>query len=178
MVSTDNKLLFTIEQYGLQNGPDILRASRAVGLELSYCCALLEMESGGRNIFGGDPWNSNEFPRGAALPSSWDESVVTRTKYTYYKMRRNKGMQPNGVGPCQLTSAGLQIAAEKRGGCWKPLHNMEIGFTLLKELIDKNGEQLGYQEYNGSGPAAEAYGRNATGLQIQWHKIFVSHGIG
>jgi hypothetical protein len=177
VISTDNKLVFVIEQYGLQNGADCLKASRAVGLDLSYCCALLEMESGGRNIFGGDPWNPREYPKGAALPVSWSETPVTRAKYTYYKLRRNRGMQPNGVGPCQLTSAGVQMLAEDKGGCWKPLHNMEIGFGLLKRLITINGKFMGYQEYNGSGPAAEAYARNATGLQIQWHNLFVSHGL-
>jgi len=167
-MTTDQKLERAISSR-LANAAAIISAARNSGLKLSVACASLEKESSGRNVFGGDPWNQSVYPRGPALFDSWKESPVTRAKYTVYKMRRALGMQPNGVGPCQLTSVGLQIDAQKAGGCWKPYPNMLIGFRFLKGLIDEFGVQLGFQHYNGSGPAAEAYGRESLQQVNEWH---------
>lgn len=159
----------------LENAKSIVAAFYAVGQDgpsgfmLASVCATVQDESGGRNIFGGDPWDSEAYPRGAALPEAWHEQPVTRYKYTLYKMRRNRGMQPNGVGPGQLTSTSLQVEAEKAGGCWKPYPNLVVSFHYLKQLFMITGSaEFGYQRYNGSGPAALAYGSRLMGLRAQW----------
>jgi hypothetical protein len=174
----DNILVKTMMTGGLVNAATALRASRQVGLELSAACASLAKESAGRNVFGGDPWNRTAYPRGMALPVRWREQAVTRWRYTVYKIRRALGMQPNGVGPCQLTSANLQREAESAGGCWKVLPNMQVGFRLLKGLIDAHGGvQGGFAAYNGSGPAAAAYGLAAVAEAAAWHRRFADAGV-
>jgi hypothetical protein len=159
----------------LENADAIVSAFLAVGEDarigfvLASCCATVEDESGGRNVFGSDPWNEGSYPKGAALPVTWHGTKVTRLKYTYYKLRRNRGMQPNGVSICQLTSESLQIEAENLGGCWKPKPNAIVGFHFLKELFQlAGGPQLGYERYNGSGPAAVAYGERLMANRQLW----------
>jgi hypothetical protein len=159
----------------LQNANAIVSAFLAVGADtpcgftLASVCATVEDESGGENVFGGDPWDSEQYPRGAALPVAWHETPVTRWKYTYYKLRRNRGMQPNGVGPGQLTSVSLQLEAERCGGCWRPEPNLIVAFHYLKQLFQITGSaEFGYQRYNGSGPEALAYGSRLMGLRSQW----------
>jgi hypothetical protein len=62
-----------------------------------------------------------------------------------------------GVGPVQLTWWEFQDEADRRGGCWKPAINMEVGFERLAALVRRNGLRDGIRAYNGSGPAAERY---------------------
>lgn len=168
----DALLIKLIASYGIGNAADCVNAHAhtAPGLNLSDCLALLENESGGRNIFGDDPG-------GNALPRIWYDEPVTRYRYTIYKVRRNLGMTPNGVGPTQLTSTGLQKEAEKAGGCWKPYYNMIVGFKFLHELQTEHGREGGFQAYNGSGPAAVAYGARAIERASIWHQRFVRVGL-
>lgn len=165
---SDQRLIAALERGGLANAADVvaafnyIKADPRVGFSLAACCSMLENESNGQNLFGSDPG-------GYALPQSWYGTQVTQTKYTVYKVRRNLGMTPNGVGPCQLTNATLQKAAEKAGGCWKPLYNMRVGFEFLKQLFQAHGSALGgFTAYNGSGPAAEAYGQRAVARMAVW----------
>lgn len=169
-MTRDQRLAKLIAAYGIQNAADCVAAHNKTGLDLSDCLAMLENESGGRNEFGADPG-------GNALPRAWFDTTVTRAKYTVYKIRRNLGMTPNGVGPCQLTSVGLQKEAEKAGGCWKPLHNMGVGFTFLKQLQAEHGREGGFAAYNGSGPAAVAYGQRAMERAAIWHDRFLKAGL-
>jgi hypothetical protein len=171
MTTRQQKQVKLLSEYGIANAEDcVLAHARVGGLLLSDCVALLENESGGRNEFGADPG-------GDALPRAWFDTTVTRAKYTVYKMRRNMGMTPNGVGPCQLTSAGLQKEAERLGGCWKPLHNMVVGFVFLKQLQAERGREGGFISYNGSGPAAIAYGSRAMERSDIWHDRFMRAGL-
>lgn len=166
----DEELRRVISDYGIANAADCVQAHHhtLAGLNLSDCLALLENESTGRNIFGGE---------GSACPSRWYEGPVTRYRYTIYKVRRNLGMSPNGVGPTQLTDPGLQKEAEKAGGCWKPYYNMIVGFHLLRELQQQHGREEGFRAYNGSGPAAVAYGARAIERAQIWHDRFVRLGL-
>jgi hypothetical protein len=159
-----------IERYGVDNASECVQAShQQYRPTLARCLAMLEMESSGRNIFGADPG-------GTALPRAWFDTPVTEQKYQVYKMRRNEGMTPNGVGPTQLTATFLQVAAEKRGGCWVPLHNMEVGFAYLHTLMLQRGEWGGFESYNGSGPAAIAYANRAVAHAKTWRARLVTIG--
>jgi hypothetical protein len=140
-----------------------IAAAKAAGMHIWVACTNLQLESsGGHNVFGHDPTSS--------IPDSWKGSKVTRDKYREYKRRRAQfGLQ--GVGPCQLTSAGLQDQADRLGGCWRPEKNMTVGFEFLHALIKRWGSvQLGFQHYNGSGPAAVRYGQVAKELADDWHR--------
>lgn len=137
-----------ITDYGIANADAIVHAAEQPDRPtLARCLAMIENESGGRNIFGAE---------GQACPPEWYEQDVTQSRYTTYKQRREhfyiSGITQdvcNGVGPTQLTDRALQIQAERRGGCWIPLHNCETGFALLHQLITQLGPGPGARHYNG-----------------------------
>lgn len=161
---TDRQRVARMKAHGIKYPWRTLWAARAARMRLSVACANLQLESaGGRNIFGHDPTIS--------IPESWKGAAVTKDRYLYYKRRRAAyGFQ--GVGPCQLTSPGLQDQADKLGGCWRVTPNLVTGFRFLHGLIRRYGSvRLGFQHYNGSGPAAVAYGKRAAALVDYWHRI-------
>ena len=145
------------------NAETVVLVATAVGLPIHFACALLEKESGGRNVFGHDGTSS--------IPDAWKGSVVTKAKYQeYLKNRAAHGAQ--GVGPCQLTYPGYQDQADAAGGCWRPAANMRIGFGILKDHIQRYGIEAGAAAYNGAGPAAEAYGRDFVVKADAWKAKF------
>jgi hypothetical protein len=164
-----SKLVRVIASYGIANAQAAVEA-QAKGAKpiLSQCLAMLENESTGRNVFGGE---------GSACPVEWYEQDVTEERYVVYRERRDRGMTPNGVGPTQITDPSLQIEAQELGGCWKPVHNMEVGFSFLHGLIEEHGAREGFRSYNGSGPAAIAYAERAMRWAEIWHARFVAHGL-
>ncbi len=169
MTSEQEKLVRVISSYGMQNAQACVEAQDAKNRpELSQCLAMLENESGGRNIFGGE---------GTACPEEWYEQEVTEPRYVVYRERRDKGFSPNGVGPTQITDPGLQIDAQELGGCWRPRLNMDVGFGFLHQLMVEHGSQGGFEAYNGSGPAAVAYAERAMQWTTIWHDRLVAHGL-
>lgn len=148
---------------------DHVGAAAHVGFTLAACCAMVEKESGGRMVWGADPWNAAAYPRGLALPASLSETPVTEANYAAYRDRRNAGLQPQGCGITQLTSPSLQIQAERAGGCWVPFYNCVVGFHFLRGLFVAHQSPLaGFTAYNGSGPAAAAYAAQAVALMKGW----------
>lgn len=159
------KLIAILRAHGIDYPEWTIQAARRAGLKLAYACAMLEKETGGgQNIFGHDP----TIFIGAGQ--------VTPAKYRAYKRARlasgNRLMQ--GVGGTQLTWWSIQDAADRLGGCFKPLYNMTIGFASLAALIRKYGPQHGAAAYNGSGPAAEAYGRDFVTKVARWNAILTT----
>lgn len=136
----------------------IIEEARFTGLPLSYGIALIEKESGGRNVFGNDPVR-NPIKRGK----------VTRARYMAYKAFRKAGLGMQGVGPGQLTWYELQDEADRLGGCWKPRLNIRVAFTRLHALTKAHGKRDGARRYNGSGAAAEAYAKDFVLRQERWH---------
>lgn len=131
-----------------------LKAARKTGLSLPVACSVLMQESGGgRNEFGHDP----------TVAQGW--GTVTQTKYAAYTALRDNptaGARCQGVGPVQLTAYVFQAKADKMGGCWRPYINMLVGFEALAENIRRDGLLMALTAYNGSGPAADAYGQRAV----------------
>lgn len=135
------------------------RAASISGVPLDFLCAILMMESsGGLNVWGHDP---TIFVGAGA---------VTKANYAAYAKLRDATGELQGCGPCQLTSKSLQLSADEAGGCWQPEHNIAVGAHFLAGLIAAHGGNL--QEaaaaYNGSGPAAEAYGQRVIVLQAHF----------
>ena len=116
-------------------------------------CAVLMMETGGGN---------NEFGHDPTIAIGW--GVVTEAKYAAYVKLRDVTGELQGVGPCQLTARSLQDEADAAGGCWQPEHNLGVGAHYLAGLYKEHGSdvQACCAAYNGSGPAAEAYGTRAA----------------
>ena len=134
--------------------------ARREGLELACACAMLTKEtSGGNNEFGHDPGNP--------INGGW----VNQHRYQQMRHYVNLGYPSQGVGPCQLTSTSLQDEADKLGGCWVIEHNMAVGFHDLHQLIQEHGEEGGFAAYNGSGPLAAAYGRDAVEIAAHFRQI-------
>lgn len=138
----------------------IVREARRAEVPISLAFALIEQESGFRNVFGHDP----TIYTGAGK--------VTRSKYRAYKKKRGPrgegGMQ--GVGPAQLTWWEFQDAADKRGGCWKPRHNIATGFRVLADLISKHSNiHDGVAAYNG-GASADRYVNEVLRRRDNWHR--------
>lgn len=149
--------LYTAYRNGIHNAYGAARVADDVGLPLYAAYALLEKESGGRNIFGHDP----TIFAGAGR--------VTKRKYLEYRAMRDRTGKSQGVGPCQLTWRGFQNKADALGGCWIPKYNMQVGFGLLKEYHDTTGSwQAAGTKYNGS----PEYGRDFATRVEKWRKRF------
>jgi hypothetical protein len=138
----------------------IIEARQAV-IPISLGFALIEKESGFRNVFGHDPTTS--------IPVSWRGTQVTKSKYEHYKANRaSGGMQ--GVGPAQLTWWAYQDQADHRGGCWIPKHNISVAFDHLAALLKINRSKHGaIAKYNGTGSAADKYASDVAVRQAKWH---------
>lgn len=154
----DMLLVPKLRKLGIQVPVRMIMAARKAGLAVPIAASILMQETGGgRNEWGHDPTifvGGHDTHNG----KQWGETV-TASAYKAYLAQRGTaghgGMQ--GVGPCQLTYYAYQDAADKAGGCWKPLPNMIIGFTALANLIRRAGLHDGIAAYNGTGSAAQQY---------------------
>lgn len=139
----------------------VVDEARRANILIASALAMLEMETGipQRNIFGGDYGPSYK----GRPPFYHDEVTAARVKALL--------AQPlnNGVGFTQLTYRPFVVAAEQAGGAHIPRFQMRIGFKILRQLFDEHGSlQLMFERYNGSGAAAQEYGRRAVRLRTKW----------
>jgi hypothetical protein len=161
----DQQLAQKAKRHGAQYSLRIVREARRAKLPISLGFALVEQESGFRNVFGHDP----TIFAGAG--------TVTQAKYKAYKAKRGSqgkgGMQ--GVGPCQLTFWTKQDRADEMGGCWKPMYNIRVAFEDLADLIGDYGEAKGIGVYNaGAGGWDRGFGheysRQVRDRAAKWHR--------
>jgi hypothetical protein len=143
----------------------IIIEARRAGIPISLGFALVEQESGFRNVWGHDP-----APNGNT--SAIGGKPVTKARYRLYKSHRGPtgrgGMQ--GVGPCQLTWYSKQDRADQMGGCWVARYNIRVAFEDLAALIKQHGEREGIKRYNGSGAAATSYAARVLARKSVWHR--------
>lgn len=139
----------------------IVERAAATGLELAGAAALVQKETGGRNIYGHDPVaTGNTYVKGGE---------VTQTNYAAFRQWQRAGSgRMQGVGPVQLTYYTFQDQADALGGCWDPRWNLQVGFTLLVSLQKAKGEWAGAKAYNGTGTAADAYANDWTAKRNAW----------
>ena len=142
----------------------VVREARRVRLPVALACAIVEKETGFRNVFGHDAVrNPIKSPPGGLL-------AVTRENYAQYLEHRRQGLGNQGVGPMQLTSPGLQDRADQLGGCWQPGPNIRVGLEFLAGNIRRLGLRPGVVAYNGSGPAAQRYGDDVLARARLWEQ--------
>ena len=142
----------------------VVREARRVRLPIALACAIVEKETGFRNVFGHDAVrNPVKSPPGGLL-------AVTRENYAQYLEHRRQGLGNQGVGPMQLTSPGLQDRADQLGGCWQPGPNIRVGLEFLAGNIRRLGLRSGVVAYNGSGPAAQRYGDDVLARARLWEQ--------
>ena len=118
------------------------------GLWISTAAALLEQESGGKNVFGcdwGNRWTTDP-------PYCNVEVTRERVKALIANFHQPPpGVGENGVGVTQLTTMALVEEAEGMGGAHLVRHQMRVGFRYLNNLIARFGWPEGAAAYN-AGP--------------------------
>jgi murein DD-endopeptidase MepM/ murein hydrolase activator NlpD len=139
--------------------PDIIaRECERHGLPASLVLAVIEVETGFRNVFGHDAVrNPVRSPAGGL-------KEVTEAEYKRYLQFRAQGLGNQGVGPMQLTSPGLQDRADALGGCWKVGPNIRVGCELLAGNIQRLGLRAGVIAYHGGA----AYADKVFPAQRRW----------
>ena len=156
-----------IRKHGGRYEDVIVREARRHGLALSLVCAVIETESGFRNIYGRDNGarpNPIRSPQKGVL-------AVTQDNYRAYLRHVSAGKDPNGVGPMQLTFRPFQRRADKLGGCWKVGPNIRTGCEVLADNIERLGStREGVRAYNGSGDDARRYAAKVLERQAIWHE--------
>lgn len=166
MISKQQKLIICLEKGGLQNASAIVQASSLERFDLAELAAIIEEESGGRNIYGADDTG----PDGALPPALYDKPV-TKANFKTFWARVQAGHTSNGVGLAQLTSKGFLEAANSRGGAWIPIHQCTEACAILRGLIaDHATFQAAAAAYNGAGPVADAYGARVQALAGAWQQ--------
>lgn len=154
------------KDFGLVNADVAAVACREAGIPFFVACALLEKESGGRNVYGHDA--------GGAL--SGFPLSVNRHNYAVFRwLVFDKGQTSNGVGPVQITYKGFLTDMEDKGmKPWDAHDNMLYGFRLLKASYDKHSSWATAGAIYNGGPkpnkAALAYGRDLKDKVDQWKR--------
>lgn len=128
------------EKFGFVNVDDAVEAASVMGVPLYAAFALMQMESGGQNIFGHD------------VGGMFSGLAVTEDRYITMTRAVANGHKSNGVGPLQLTYSGFFPDAEHQGyNLWIPLDNFKYGFKLLMSFYIRYGTwQKAGAKYNGS----------------------------
>jgi hypothetical protein len=160
----------------IENSAACGRAAARAGLQFYIACALVHHESGGKNIYGHD--------KGGVFSAPGDHAV-TALNFFQFLVRVMNGETSNGVGPLQITYAGLRENGHRDGGRflemaeqglrpWVPEDNMLYGFRVFVALLKKHGGDIAAAgaEYNGGGsPNADArdYGRKLKAEAAEWH---------
>ena len=149
----------------------VVREAKRSNVPASLICAVLQIETGFRNVFGHD--NVRNPIKSPPRPAP--DLEVTEDRYRSYLHHRHLGQGNQGVGPMQLTSPGLQDRADKLGGTWRPGPNIRVGVELLASNIKRLGLREGVRAYNGSGDAAERYATKVLELERVWRSRLQGH---
>jgi hypothetical protein len=162
MNAHDRELVRRARANGAQHAYRIILEARRAGIPLSWAFALIEQESGFRNIFGCD-WGT---PAGGKFRPPYCRVPVTKERVQALKRNR----KPNGVGLPQLTDFAYVDRAERTKvsrvfGAHLPGNQIRVGMEVLKE---KTGGDMDLAwRYNG----AREYQARIKAKQRRWHNI-------
>lgn len=151
-----------LKRAGVRSPKLVIDEAKRANLPLHYALAMLEKETGvpQQNIFGCDHGPGRAFCHEKVTKARVE--ALIRSNYA------------NGVGWTQLTYKPFVVKAQVLGGAHLPKYQMRVGFQVLKDNISRLGVQQGFRAYNGSGPAAEAYGRDAVAKAAKWRHFLDS----
>lgn len=163
-VAATVRLMNRMQRHNVKAPYLVIREARRANLGYAHALALLEKETGipQRNVFGCDLGPRSSVP--------YCNQEVTKERVQALIRHIRAGGASNGVGWTQLTYPPFIYQAERRGGAHKPKYQMRIGFRVLADHIRQYGPQDGAARYNGSGSAAEEYGRDFVARAKRWHK--------
>jgi hypothetical protein len=170
MGNNDGKLVEMIRGAGFSFGPAIVAESKRAGIQLALALALVEQESGFRNIFGCDLGRRDTAP--------WCHQDVTHGRVEALIRWVDGGGISNGVGLTQLTSIDLIRQAEADGGAHTVEAQCRVGFGYLHGLVERHGERVGIGAYNGGeGNPNLDYADSVLGLRGKW-QLLVNQALG
>lgn len=155
-----SKLAEKLKGKGVRQPQVCIDEAKAADIRVATLLAMLEMETGipQRNIFGCDHGPGKAFCH----------QEVTKARV---EALLKSGLS-NGVGWTQLTYRPFVEQAQRAGGAHIPRYQVRVGAKILRELFERyRSIPTMYARYNGSGAAAEAYGRKAAGLREKWLKV-------
>lgn len=159
-VLADLALLRKARSHGARYAWAIIRAARAKGIGVALGFALVEQESGFKNIFGCD------------AGGLFCHQDVTAARVDMLIRSVHAGGTSNGVGLTQLTSIGLIEAAERAGGAHRPRCQLSVGFGYLHDLIAQLGQHNGIGAFNGGpGNPIDSYADSVEALVRKWQGI-------
>ena len=134
--------------------------------------AIIQMES------AGNPTARRAEPEAlaSAIHERRDEKINMIAKTT--RLDPIEIMSSYGLMQLMVTTAWGYLSARHKGPCiidalYSPDQNIRYGVAHLATLLKKrDGDiRLAARDYNGAGPMAEAYGRNAQLLYLEFQKI-------
>lgn len=146
--------------YGLRIVLEARRPTSRVSPSLAF--ALIEQESGFRNVFGCD--------RGQG--KAYCHQAVTAAKVRALIKARNW----NGIGPAQLTWEGYVMEAQRDGGAHKTSVNIATGIRILDSHIKATGSEFKalatYNAGNPNSPQGQRYARQVLERKDRYHRAF------
>lgn len=143
-------------KHGAKFSLRIILEARRAGIPISWAFALVEQETGFRNIFGCDLGRREGVP--------WCNAPVTKARVQELVRYVRNGGTSNGVGPTQLTSLDYIMRAEKLGGAHLTQHNIRVGMEVLHEK--SGGDMQQAWKFNG----AWQYQGQIAAKQAVWHR--------
>ena len=155
---------------GLANADLIVQAATATGIPLAILAAMVQKESGGKNIYGRDG-------KDTASPGVYANDYplqVTKENFTEFRAAVLAGQKSNGVGPSQITYPGYWKQYPDYP-FWDVLANLKFGATLLMDLLDGDTSDASISSagapYNGGtspNEKAVAYGADLLTKTNAW----------
>jgi len=162
-VARDLQLARRAKKAGAQYSLRIVLEARRAGIPISLAFALVEQESGFRNVFGHDSQ--------AWRPA---DGKVTKSAVRHLLETVARGRPSNGVGLTQLTWPGFIRAADRAGGAHIPKYQLRVGFDHLVKCIQTFGVKRGLSVYNSGSPdnpKGRAYARSVAAKAERWHRV-------
>ena len=169
---------------GLANADLIVQAATATGIPLAIAAAMIQKESGGKNVYGHDgsaetgpgvfstkygpvTINGTTYAQGSDIP-------VTQGNFAEFLRRVTAGEKSNGVGPAQLTYAGY-FKQYPTYEFWDALANIKFGLTIIADYLDGDTSDAAISaagaRYNGGtnpNATAIAYGADLLAKTNAW----------
>ena len=180
---------------GLVNADLIVQAATATGIPLAIAAAMIQKESGGKNVYGHDGsvetgpgvFSTRYGPVviGGTTYAQGSNIPVTQGNFAEFLRRVTAGEKSNGVGPAQLTYAGY-FKQVPDYPFWDALANIRFGLTILADYLDDDFSDSSISaagaRYNGGtnpGEKALAYGADLLAKTITWRaRLAVASELG
>ena len=155
---------------GLVNADLIVQAASATGVPLAIAAAMIQKESGGKNVYGHDGsaetgpgvFSTKYGPVfiGGTTYAQGSDIPVTQGNFAEFLRRVTAGEKSNGVGPAQITYAGYFKQAPDYP-FWDALANIRFGLTILADYLDDDFSDssissAGARYNGGTNPGAKA----------------------